>query len=79
MATIKDLPGSVQAAIAVVILIATVVLTYASVANAITTETAERRSDVLRLNDADSRQEKHLEKIEQMLREELDRHHPRHQ
>jgi hypothetical protein len=76
---IAELPGWVQAAIAVLGFLGVVTLAYASQSSDLRNETTVREAETKSLREADQRQERSIDRIEQMLREELDRHHPRRQ
>ena len=62
----RNLPDWAQLALAVVAVLVTVTLAY-----------AQARSDISLLQQNDTHIEKSINRIENMLREEIERHHPR--
>lgn len=70
MSKLNDIPGWVQAGIAIAVFIATIIISYASVTSALAIEATERKLETQHLRQA-------VEEIKTLLREEMDRHHPR--
>jgi len=71
MAKLTDLPSWVQAIVAVLALLGTVFLYTADTRADLQVETTERKAVDERIGDS-------VDRIEKMLKEEMDRHHPRH-
>lgn len=74
---VQQIPSWVQLALAVGALIVSMALAYGDLKAGLQNEQTQRQADVQRLQDADLRHAEDVREIKDMLRQEMDRHHPR--
>lgn len=79
MAKLQDIPGWVQAAIAAVLFVVGSTSSCANLQRNIDMEAAERKAVDDQLKAEDAHFKDSVTEIKQMLRDEMERHHPRHE